>query len=93
MKVLTGETYTEPRLYGIIAEMFYARFGKLARREDVTTQLTGTVTNNAITGEVGYLIDDNCEYFSLLPLIHVTRLEHVINGDGWQDIAEEVVGE
>lgn len=86
MKVLTGETYTEPRLYGIIAEMFYSQVGHLPRQNDVTTMLTGSVIKNKNTDEVGYLIDENSQYFSLLPEIHQDRLVDVVDGDGWNDI-------
>lgn len=85
MKVLTGQDYTEPRLYGIIAEMFYAEVGRLPKQNDITTMLTGAIVTNTTTNEIGYLIDENSEYFSLLPSIHVSRLVNVIDGDGWMD--------
>ena len=85
MKVLTGESYTEPRLYGIIAEMFYSQMGRLARQNDVTTMLTGSVTTNKLTEEVGYLINEESQYFSLLPQVHADRLVDVVDGDGWND--------
>lgn len=88
-KVLTGETYTEPRLYGIIAEMFYSHVGRLPRQNDVTTQLTGYVTTNATTGEVGYIIDSECQYFGLLGEPHASRLVDVVEGDGWIDTVTE----
>lgn len=90
-KVLTGEGYTEPRLYGIIAEMYYSQTGRLPRQGDVTTMLTGYVTTNA-NGEVGYIIDDDCQYFGLLPQVHVDRLVDVVDGDGWCDSGEELIG-
>lgn len=85
MKVLTGQGYTESRLHGIIAEMFYAGVGRLPKQNDVTTMLTGSVVTNTTNNEVGYLIDDNSQYFSLLPSIHVDRLVDVTVGDGWMD--------
>jgi hypothetical protein len=89
MKVLHGEGYIEARLYGIIAEMFYSIYGRLAKENDVTTQLTGTVVTNATTEEVGYLIDPNSQYFNLLPEVHANRLVDVVEGDGWMDNTEE----
>jgi len=85
MKVLTGQGYTESRLYGIIGEMFYAEVGRLPKQNDITTQLTGSVVTNTNTNEVGYLIDENSQYFSLLPSIHTKRLVNVTDGDGWMD--------
>ena len=88
MKVLTGEGYNESRLYGIIAEMFYSQMGRLARQNDVTTMLTGSVTTNKLTEEVGYLINEESQYFSLLPSVHAERLVDVVDGDGWMDSEE-----
>lgn len=89
MKVLKGETYTEPRFYGIIGEMFYAEVGRLPKQNDITTMLTGSVVTNTTTDEVGYLIDENSQYFNLLPQVHVARLVDVVDGDGWNDTIEE----
>ena len=88
MKVLTGEGYTESRLYGIIAEKFYELMGRLARQNDVTIMLTGSVVTNTLTEEVGYLINEESQYFSLLPQIHADRLVDVVDGDGWNDSTE-----
>ena len=85
MKVLTGQGYTESRLHGIIGEMFYAEVGRLPKQNDITTQLTGRVVTNTNTNEVGYLIDENSQYFSLLPSVHVARLVDAVDGDGWMD--------
>ena len=89
-KILTGETYTEPRLYGIIAEMFYSQVGRLARQNDITIMLTGTVITNKLTSEIGYMIDTNSQYFALLPQVHADRLVDIVDGDGWRDTVEEV---
>ena len=88
-KVLTGTQYTESRLYGIIAEMFYNNTGRLPRENDVTTQLTGSVITNATTGNVGYVLDSDCRYFGELSEPHVGRLANVVEGDGWLDTVEE----
>lgn len=89
MKILTGETYTESRLYGIIAEMFYAQVGRLARQNDVTIMLTGAVVTNKLTGEVGYMINPECQYYGMLPEVHANRLVDVVDGDGWNDTQGE----
>lgn len=86
-QVLTGENYTEARLYGIIAEMFYSQVGRLPKQNDITTMLTGYVTKNTITDDVGYIIDSDCQYFDTLPLIHICRLDEIEEGDGWRDSA------
>ena len=85
MKILTGQGYTEARLYGIIGEMFYAEVGRLPKQNDITTMLTGRVVTNATTDEVGYMIDMSSQYFSLLPSVHANRLIDVVDGDGWMD--------
>lgn len=91
MKVLTGATYTEPRLYGIIAEMFYAKVGRLPKQNDVTTMLTGRVINNSLNNNVGYIIDETSEYFNLLSEVHINRLADIVDGDGWMDSEDEEV--
>lgn len=88
-RVLYGENYTEARLYGIIAEMFYSQVVRLPKENDVTTMLTGYVATNAISGDVGYIIDSDSQYFGLLPSVHVDRLVDVVVGDGWMDSVEE----
>ena len=88
MKVLTGQGYTESRLHGIIGEMFYAEVGRLPKQNDITTMLTGSVVTNKDTNEIGYLIDENSQYFNLLPSVHANRLVDVIDGDGWMDSNE-----
>lgn len=87
MKVLTGENYSQARLLGIIHEMWCERIGRQVNIGD-TVYATGTITTNTNTGEIGLLIDENSEYFSLMPEVHQLRLVDVVESDGWNDVIE-----
>lgn len=88
MSVLTGENYSQARLLGILHEMWTTHLGRAVNIGD-TVYATGEIVTNSLTGEVGMLIDENSQYFNLLPQVHQLRLLDVVNGDGWNDITQE----
>ena len=89
MKVLSGTGYTTARLAGILHETFVERNGgRLVPTGNVTVYGEGTITNNAITGEVGLIVDVDSEYFGLSEP-HLSRLVDVVDGDGWMDTVVE----
>jgi hypothetical protein len=85
MSILTGEGYTQARLAGIMNEMWCEHLGRIPNIGD-TIYATGEIVTNSLTQEIGLLIDEDSEYFNLLPSVHQLRLLDVINGDGWNDI-------
>lgn len=89
IKVLSGEQYTVGRLVGIKAEIWATHTGKEPPITD-TQFAQGCIVDNSITGAVGLLLDENVEYFSLLPEPHMSRLVDVVDGDGWIPVDEEI---
>jgi hypothetical protein len=84
MKVLSGETYTLARLCGIMHEMWCTHIGHQVQSGN-TIYATGSIVINTLTSAVGMLIDENNQYYSLLPEVHANRLVDVVEGDGWMD--------
>ena len=87
MKVLTGVGYTKARLAGILAEAWVGRIGRIPVVGD-TLFGEGTITNNAITGDAGLIVDTESEYFGLSEP-HLSRLVDVVSEDGWMDTVVE----
>ena len=88
-KVLSGSGYTKSRLAGILHESFVElNGGNLVPAGNVTVYGEGTVTNNAITDEVGLIVDVDSVYFGLSEP-HLSRLVDVESGDGWMDTVVE----
>lgn len=88
-KVLTGEGYTHETLEEIMNEMWCSHLGRLPNLGDTTMYATGEIVRNSLTAEIGMLIDENSEYFNLLPQVHQLRLSEVVQGDGWNDTESE----
>jgi hypothetical protein len=89
LTVLTGISYTLPRMVGIKSEMWATVTGKEPPITD-TQFATGNVVTNSLTGEIGLLLDTEDVYFSSLGEPHSSRLVEVVEGDGWNDV---IVGE
>ena len=82
-KVLYGEHYTQARFCGIKHE---ARTEMLGRPVNIgeTLYSEGQIKTNAITNEIGLVVDTESQYFGLTEP-HLSRLVDVVEGDGWMD--------
>jgi hypothetical protein len=87
-KVLTGTGYDFARFVGIKREVWTRVTGRETPTTD-TQFAEGTVVTNAITQDVGLILDADSAYFSALHEPHLSRLVDVVEGDGWMDITPD----
>ena len=94
-KVLTNiaQYTTQARFASILFEAFTERNGRIPIVGD-TYFGQGEIKNNAITGNIGLVVDTENKDYCVLPEPHLSRLVDVVEGDGWCDVVvEEVISQ